>query len=123
MIGRRAILDYSLYKRPGGILSGRFALKPEKRGASERRIMLNQSVQVSNESRGSLQPQVIDALTNVRLDWESAANGRSLLYQESSIGLVLFDIVTKLNVPIEEQRFLLGPALFDEITAFVTRHG
>lgn len=85
--------------------------------------MLTQSIQVPNESRGSLQPQVVDALTNVRLDWESAANGRSLLYQESSIGLVLFDIVTKLNVSVEEQRFLLGPALFDEITVFVTKQG
>jgi hypothetical protein len=85
--------------------------------------MLTQPVPVSHESHSALQPQVINALTDVRADWEAAANGTSLLYQESSVGLVLFDLVTKLNVPIEEQRFLLGSALFDEITAFVTRQG
>ena len=71
----------------------------------------------------SLQPKVVNALTNVRLDWESAANGKSLLYEKTSVGLVLFDIVSKLNVPVEEQRFLLGPALFDEVSEFVTKQG
>ena len=69
------------------------------------------------------QPQVLDALTNVRMDWEQVAKGRSLLYHEGSIGLILFDIVTKLNVPIEEQLFLLGSSLFDEIAEFVTKQG
>lgn len=82
-----------------------------------------QSVQAPRESRSSLQPQVIDALTNFRLDWEAAADGGSLLYQKSSVGLVLYDIVTKLNVSAEEQRFLLGSTLFDEVTAFVTKQG
>ncbi len=71
----------------------------------------------------SLQPQLVDALTTVRLDWESAANGKSLLYEKSSVGLVLFDIVSKLNVPVEEQRFLLGQVLFDEASEFVRKQG
>ncbi|MDO9301423.1 MAG: hypothetical protein Q7T89_08565 [Anaerolineales bacterium] len=71
----------------------------------------------------SVQPQIIEALTNVRIDWELVAKGKSLLYHEGSIGLILFDIVTKLDVPIEEQRFLLGPSLFDEIVEFVTKQG
>ena len=121
--GRRAIFDYSLYKRPGGIPLGRFALQPEEWGASERQIMLIQPVQVPHESRSSLQSQVINALMNVRSDWEATAEGTSLLYQEGSVGLILFDIVTKLNVPVEEQRSLLGSALFDEITTFVARQG
>jgi hypothetical protein len=77
----------------------------------------------TNKPCSTLEPQVIDALTNVRMNWESAADGKSLLYQESSVGLILFDIVTGLNVPVEDQRSLLGSALFDEITAFVTRQG
>ena len=85
--------------------------------------MLTRPVPVSHESYSSLQPQVIHALTHVRSDWEATANGTSLLYQEGSVGLILFDIVSKLNVPVEQQRFLLGSALFDEITAFVTRQG
>jgi hypothetical protein len=85
--------------------------------------MLTQPVQVPHASRSALQPQVIDALANVRSDWEATADGTSLLYQEGSVGLILFDIVSKLNVPVEEQRSLLGSTLFDEITAFVTRQG
>jgi hypothetical protein len=57
------------------------------------------------------------------MDWELVAKGGSLLHYEGSIGLILFDIVTKLNVPIEEQRFLLGLSLFDEIAEFVTKQG
>jgi hypothetical protein len=121
--GRRAIFDYSLYKRPGGIPLGRFALKPEKRGDSERRIMLTQPVPVPHESHSSLQPQVIHALAHVRSEWEATADGTRLLYQVGSVGLILFDIVSKLNVPIEQQRLLLGSSLFDEITAFVTKQG
>jgi hypothetical protein len=85
--------------------------------------MLTQLVPVPHEPQFSLQLQVIQALAHVRSDWEATADGTSLLYQEGSVGLILFDIVSKLNVSIEEQRSLLGSALFDEITAFVTRQG
>ena len=85
--------------------------------------MLTQPVPVSHESHSCLQQQVIHALTHVRSDWEATADGTSLLYQEGSVGLILFDIVSKLNVPIEEQQFLLGSSLFDEIAEFVTKQG
>lgn len=103
---------------------GAFRFKPEKWDASERLNMTtNFALQTSDEKHCSVQSQMIDALTNVRLDWELAANGKSLLHHEGAVGLILFDIVTKLNVPLEEQRFLLGPVLFDEIAEFVTKHG
>ena len=79
--------------------------------------------EIPDKQQQLAQSQVLDALTNVRMDWELVAKGGSLLHHESSIGLILFDIVTKLNVPIEEQRFLLGKSLFDEIAEFVTKQG
>lgn len=103
---------------------GRFTLKPARWNASERLTMTTQfSSQILDEQLQSMPPQLIDALTSVRMDWEAAANGKSLLFHKGSIGLILFDIVTKLNVPIEEQRFLLGSSLFDEIAEFVTKQG
>ena len=74
---------------------------------------------VSETQPDTLQPRVIDALTDIRLEWECAADGQSLLYRECSVGLLLFDIMTKLQIPMDDQRFLLGVALFDEVSAFV----
>lgn len=74
---------------------------------------------VFETQQDTLQPRVIDALTDIRLEWECAAEGKSLLYRECSVGLLLFDIVSKLQIPVDDQRFLLGAALFDEVSALV----
>jgi hypothetical protein len=79
--------------------------------------------EISDKQLQLVQLRILDALTNVRVDWELAANGKSLLYHKGSIGLILFDIVTKLDNPIKDQQILLGPSLFDEITEFVTKQG
>ena len=42
---------------------------------------------------------------------------------DSPVGLLLFDIVAKLGIPADEQRDLLGSALFDEVNEFVTEQG
>jgi hypothetical protein len=67
------------------------------------------------------QTPMIETLTAIRKDWESVADGKNLLHLEGSVGLILFDIVTRLNVPVDEQRILLGSALFEEIAEFVTK--
>lgn len=86
-------------------------------------MLTNTSFHVSNVSRSSLPPNVSDALISVRQEWESVSEGTSLLHLESPVGLLLFDIVAKLDIPTEEQRYLLGSALFDEVTEFVTKQG
>lgn len=86
-------------------------------------MLTNTSFQVPKVTRSNLPPNVSDALTSVRQEWESIAGGTSLLRCESSVGLLLFDMVAKLDIPTEEQRHLLGPTLFDEVTEFVTKHG
>ncbi len=86
-------------------------------------MLTNTSFQVARVSCSSLPPNVSDALISVRQEWELVAGGTSLLDCESSVGLLLFDIVAKLDIPTEEQRYLLGPALFDEVAEFVTKQG
>ena len=86
-------------------------------------MLTNTSFQVSKVSPSSLPPNVSGALINVRQEWELVAEGISLLHCESPVGLLLFDIVAKLDIPAEEQRQLLGPTLFDEVAEFVTNQG
>lgn len=86
-------------------------------------MLTNTSFQVSKVSRSSLPPNVSDTLISVRQEWESIAGGTSLLNCESPVGLLLFDIVAKLGIPADEQRDLLGSALFDEVAEFVTKQG
>jgi hypothetical protein len=64
---------------------------------------------------------MIETITAIRKEWELVADGKGLLHLEGSVGLILFDIVTRLNVPVDEQRILLGSALFEEIAEFVTK--
>jgi hypothetical protein len=86
-------------------------------------MLTNTSFQVSKVSCSNLPPNVSDALISVRQEWELVAEGRSLLHCESPVGLVLFDIVAKLDIPAEEQRHLLGSVLFDKVAEFVTKQG
>lgn len=79
------------------------------------------SFQISTVSDSNSPTNTLDVLTNVRQEWELVAEGKSLLQCEGLVVLLLFDIVTKLDVPVDEQRHLLGPALFDEAPNYVTR--
>jgi hypothetical protein len=79
--------------------------------------------QASDIKVASAQIPVIETLTTLRKEWELIADGKGLLHLEGSVGLILFDIVTRLNVPIDEQRYLLGSGLFEEIAEFVTKQG
>ena len=86
-------------------------------------MLTNTTFQVSNVSCSSLPTNVTDVLISVRQEWELVAGWTSLLHCESPVGLLLFDIVAKLGISTEEQRRLLGSALFDDVTRFVTKQG
>ena len=77
-------------------------------------MLTNTSFHVSNVNRSGLPPNVSDALISIRQEWESVAEGTSLLHYESPVGLLLFDIVAKLDISAEEQRHFLGSVLFDK---------
>jgi len=54
------------------------------------------------------------ALASIRREWEVAAEGESLVNISASVGLLLLDITTKLEMTVEEQRAVLGPRLYQE---------
>ncbi len=82
-------------------------------------MLTNASFQSCNVVAQSLPTIVLNTLINIRQEWELAAGGTSLVDCECQVGLFLFDIVVRLDIPVEEQRHLLGPTLFDEVTKFV----
>lgn len=75
----------------------------------------------SEERRRVMQVPMIEVIADLRTEWELVASGKSLLAQEGSVGLILYDIVTRLDLPIDEQRSLLGTQLFSEISDFVAK--
>jgi len=59
--------------------------------------------------------QFVNALTDIREEWQAAARGTSLLEVESNLGLLLADILNHLNLPIDLQVTVLGNDLFHEM--------
>lgn len=85
-------------------------------------MLTNASTQVSvNNDPASSVDGLIGTLICIRREWESAADGQSLLHHQGSVGLLLFDIVTKLEVSIELQHRILGSDLFEEATEFCNK--
>ena len=59
---------------------------------------------------------VLENLSVLRLEWETAADGGSLINVSASVGLLLFDFTTKLGLTPEEQSIVLGGRLYNEAT-------
>lgn len=59
---------------------------------------------------------VLENLSVLRLEWEAAADGSSLINVSASVGLLLFDFTTKLGLTPEEQSIVLGGRLYNEAT-------
>jgi len=53
-------------------------------------------------------------LSVLRQEWEQAAGGDSLINVPASVGLLLFDVTTRLGLTQEEQTQVLGDQLFRE---------
>jgi hypothetical protein len=87
----------------------------------ERFFMTINTTSPNPSTNNSYPNTIIDVLIKVRQEWELVAEGKSLLHHEGRVGLLLFDIVTKLNISTKDQRHLLGFSLFDEVTDFITR--
>ena len=60
-------------------------------------------------------PTVINSLANIRKEWESATEGESLVDVQSSVGLLLFDVVMALGLNRIEQEQVLGSKLRREV--------
>ncbi len=65
------------------------------------------------------QTQILDSLSTLRKDWETAAGENSLMDVTASVGLLLHDIVTKLDLSPEERLLVLGKRLEQEIAVLI----
>jgi hypothetical protein len=64
--------------------------------------------------------QVIGALTQIRKEWQGAANGISLLDVKGTVGLILADMLNHLHLSADLQVQVLGHDLFQELQEFLS---
>ena len=67
--------------------------------------------------RISEKTRLILALAAFRKEWQEAVHGGSLLKVESPVGLVLADIVDRLELSPQERYAVLGGRLINEVDA------
>ena len=61
--------------------------------------------------------KIVMALSELRMEWQDAVNGGSLLKIESSVGLLLSDIADRLQLTEQERYAFLGGRLMNEVNA------
>lgn len=63
--------------------------------------------------------RIISTLTRLRLEWQEATNGTSLLETDGKIGLVLADLINSFGLDVSDQCQILGNDLFLELQDFL----
>ncbi|MDL1911210.1 hypothetical protein FBQ81_11090 [Chloroflexi bacterium CFX6] len=63
--------------------------------------------------------RIISTLTRLRLEWQEATNGTSLLETDGKIGLVLADLINGFGLDVSDQCQILGNDLFLELQEFL----
>ena len=61
--------------------------------------------------------KIVMSLAELRMEWQDAANGGSLLKVEASVGLLLADIANRLQLTDQERYAFLGGRLMNEVNA------
>ena len=67
--------------------------------------------------RMSERTRMLMALAEFRKEWQEAAGGGSLLKVETPVGLILADIVDRLELTPQERYAVLGGRLINEVDA------
>jgi hypothetical protein len=80
--------------------------------------MIFQPVLLKQETPVTTRMKVIESLTKFRQEWQSLANGQSLLDVQASVGLILADIIDKLELTEQEKVIVLGRKLINQVDAF-----
>ena len=65
------------------------------------------------------QPTIISTLTRLRLEWQEATAGTSLLETDGNMGLVLADLINGFGLDAQDQCQILGNDLFQELKDFL----
>ncbi|MBI1792633.1 MAG: hypothetical protein HYR70_00390 [Chloroflexi bacterium] len=63
--------------------------------------------------------RIISTLTYLRLEWQEATNGASLIETDGKIGLVLADLINGFGLDVNDQCQILGNDLFLELKDFL----
>jgi hypothetical protein len=63
--------------------------------------------------------RIISTLTRLRLEWQEATNGASLLETNGKIGLILADLINGFGLDLNDQCQILGNDLFLELQDFL----
>lgn len=63
--------------------------------------------------------RMVLALAQFRDEWQKIVNGRSLLKVETPVGLLLADIVDRLELTTQERHVVLGGKLINEVDDFM----
>ncbi len=66
-----------------------------------------------------LRPNLVDALTRVREEWEQAAEGRGLIMVKGSVGLLFYDLAMAIGLTSEETDQVFGANLSSELREFL----
>lgn len=74
---------------------------------------------LSDETPQSERLKVIQAIGEIRQEWQAIANERELISIHVSIGLLLSDIADRLNLTPQERHAMLGAKLIKEVRAFM----
>ena len=61
--------------------------------------------------------KIVMALSELRMEWQEAVNGGSLLKVEAPVGLLLADIADRLQLTEQERYAFLGGRLVNEVNA------
>lgn len=66
--------------------------------------------------------QVIEKLSDLRLEWEALNEGDTLIHINGSVGLLLYDLTVQLGMSQNEQVAILGDALYRDAIQAVHGH-
>ncbi len=69
--------------------------------------------------RLSERTRLVLALAEFREQWQQTVNGKSLLRVETPVGLLLSDIVDRLELTSQERHVVLGGKLINEVDGFM----
>ena len=61
--------------------------------------------------------RIVQALAELRREWQLSVNGGSLLKIEAPVGLLLSDIADRLELTSQERYAILGGRLINEVNA------
>jgi hypothetical protein len=73
----------------------------------------------STDYRPSYRAQVVQALADFRRQWQTIAQGQSLIEVEAPVGLLLADIADRLELNPQERYAMLGGMLINHVNCLL----